>query len=104
MSNFLAKAQRLSRLRGLLIGYGLLSYALLPLSASSESASASHSLLLVGIGIQLCWFLILWQLPKRAPALAPALRLLLELLADGVSVGLFAYSTLAGLQQQLQAI
>ena len=75
-------------LRSALIGYGVLAFTFFP---------PTRTLMLWGIGVQVA--VILVQRQVRDPALASTALTVLELVADGVTVALFAIATLGGIMR-----
>ena len=79
-------------LRSALIGYGVLAFTFFP---------PTRTLMLWGIGVQVAVILVrqLIQRQVRDAALANTALRVLELVADGVTVALFAIATLGGIMQ-----
>ena len=79
-------------LRSALIGYGVLAFTFFP---------PTRTLMLWGIGVQVAVILVrqLIQRQGRDPALASTALTVLELVADGVTVALFAIATLGGIMR-----
>jgi len=77
-------------LRSALIGYGVLAFAFFP---------PTRTLMLWGIGVQVVVILVrqLIQRRVRDAAMASQALMVLELLADGVTVALFAIATFGGI-------
>ena len=77
-------------LRSALIGYGVLAFAFFP---------PTRTLMLWGIGVQVAVILVrqLIQRRVRDAAMASQALMVLELLADGVTVALFAIATFGGI-------
>ena len=77
-------------LRSALIGYGVLAFAFFP---------PTRTLMLWGIGVQVVVILVrqLIQRQGRDAAMASQALMVLELLADGVTVALFAIATFGGI-------
>ena len=77
-------------LRSALIGYGVLAFTFFP---------PTRTLMLWGIGVQVAVILVrqLIQRQVRDPALAGTALMVLELVADGVTVALFAIATFGGI-------
>ena len=77
-------------LRSVLIGYGVLAFTFFP---------PTRTLMLGGIGVQIAVILArqLIQRQVRDPALASTMLTVLELVADGVTVALFAIATFGGI-------
>jgi hypothetical protein len=79
-------------LRSALIGYGVLAFTFFP---------PTRTLMLWGIGVQVAVILVRQLIQRRVsdPALASAALTVLELLADGVTVALFAVATFGGIMR-----
>lgn len=79
-------------LRSALIGYGVLAFTFF---------APTRTLMLWGIGVQIGVILVrqLIQRQVRDPALASTALVVLELVADGVTVALFAIATLSGIMR-----
>jgi hypothetical protein len=79
-------------LRSALIGYGVLAFSFFP---------PSRTLVLWGIGVQVAVILVrqLIQRQVRDPALAGTALGVLELIADGITVALFAIATFGGIMR-----
>jgi hypothetical protein len=77
-------------LRSALIGYGVLAFTFFP---------PTRALMLWGIGVQVAVILArqLIRRQVRDPALATTALTVLELVADGVTVALFAIATFGGI-------
>lgn len=93
-------------LRTTLIGYGIAAYALFPSGPGSQAAplpggggAASGSYLLWGLGLQVAAMVAHALLRKGVadPAAADKAMLVVELLADGATVLLFALATLSAI-------
>ena len=78
--------------RSALIGYGVLAFAFFP---------PTRTLMLWGIGVQIAVILArqLIQRQVRDPEVASTALRVLELVADGVTVALFAIATLGGIMR-----
>jgi hypothetical protein len=79
-------------LRSALIGYGVLAFTLFP---------PTRTLMLWGIGVQVAVTLARQLIQRRVtdPALAGTALMVLELVADGATVALFAIATLGGIMR-----
>ena len=84
--------RRYTALRSALIGYGVLAFSFFP---------PTRALMLWGIGVQVAVILVrqLIQRQVRDPALAGTALMVLELVADGVTVALFAIATFGGIMR-----
>jgi len=84
-------------LRSALIGYGVLAFTFFP---------PTRTLMLWGIGVQVAVILVrrLIQRQVRDPALAGTALMVLELLADGVTVALFAIATFGGIMRIAEGV
>jgi hypothetical protein len=82
--------RRYGALRSALIGYGVLAFTFFP---------PTRTLMLCGIGVQIAVIVAgkLIERRVRDPAIAAKALMLLELVADGVTVALFAIATLGGI-------
>lgn len=90
----IAAKRTYATLRGTLIGYGVGAYALLHLGSWSDAASPAY--LYAGLGVQLALMAARALIRRRLPdpdAAAQAM-LVVELIADGATVLLFALATL----------
>jgi hypothetical protein len=91
--------------RTLLIGYGVALFGFLFTRAGIHEpmGTAAEELLLGGIGLQLAVLAVRWWIRRRAGATghADALRALdiVDLIADGVTVLLFALATFQGISR-----
>ena len=85
-------SRRYAALRSVLIGYGVLAFTFLP---------PTRTLMLWGVGVQVAVILVrkLIERQVRDPQMASQSLMLLELVADGVTVALFAIATLGGIMQ-----
>lgn len=97
------KERTYGAVRTALIGYGVAAYAFLPVGASSGAASqamafwgSGRGLALLGIGLQLILMLArtLTKNYVADPASAAQIMNVCEIVADGVTVLLFAMATL----------
>lgn len=96
----------IATLRTTLIGYGIAAYALLPSGPGSQAGplpggggAASSGYLLWGLGLQAA-VILAHALVRRGvddPASAGKAMLVVELLADGATVLLFALATLSAI-------
>ncbi len=79
-------------LRSTLIGYGVLAFTFFP---------PTRALMLWGIGMQIVAIVVRWLIGRRVrdPELATQALTIVELLADGVTVALFAIATLGGIMR-----
>lgn len=89
--------RRYGGLRSALIGYGVLAFTFFP---------PTRSLMVWGIGVQIVTIVVRWLIERRVrdQALAAQALMVVELVADGVTVALFAIATLGGImriEQQL---
>jgi hypothetical protein len=92
-------------IRTALIGYGIAAYTYLVAGPGSGRAEAfggsalATSFLLSGIGLQILLILARFALNRFLPdrGLANQAMLVLELIADGITVFLFALATLGGI-------
>ena len=84
--------RRYAALRSALIGYGVLAFTFFP---------PTRTLMLWGIGVQVAVILVRQLIQRRVsdPELAGTALRVLELVADGVTVALFAIATLGGIMQ-----
>jgi hypothetical protein len=79
-------------LRSALIGYGVLAFTFFP---------PTRTLMAWGIGVQVAVILVRQLIQRRVsdPALASTALMVLELVADGVTVALFAIATFGGIMR-----
>jgi hypothetical protein len=89
--------RRYGGLRSALIGYGVLAFTFFP---------PTRTLMVWGIGVQIVTIVVrkLIERQVRDPTVAAQALMVLELLADGVTVALFAIATFGGImriEQQL---
>lgn len=84
--------RRYSALRSTLIGYGVLAFAFFP---------PTRTLMLWGVGVQIAVIVVRQVIDRRVrdPATAGTALMVLELVADGVTVALFAIATLGGIMR-----
>src|SRR5262245_42134996 len=84
-------------LRSALIGYGVLAFTFFP---------PTRTLMLWGIGVQVAVIVVRHLIQRRVgdPALAGTALMVLELVADGVTVALFAIATLGGIMRIASSI
>lgn len=84
--------RRYGAFRSALIGYGVLAFTFFP---------PTRTLMLWGVGVQLAVIGIgqLIRRQVRDPTIAGQALMLLELIADGVTVALFAIATLGGIMR-----
>ena len=84
--------RRYAALRSALIGYGVLAFTFFP---------PTRTLMLWGIGVQVAVILVRQLIQRRVsdPELAGTALRVLELVADGVTVALFAIATLGGIMR-----
>ena len=85
-----ARRPRFAALRSALIGYGVLAFTFFP---------PTRTLMLWGIGAQVAVIIVrlLIERQVRDPAVATTALSVVELVADGVTVALFAMATLGGI-------
>lgn len=88
----MSETQRVGGIRSALIGYGVLAFTFFP---------PTRTLMLWGIGMQIVAIVVRWLVERRVrdPALAAQALTIVELLADGVTVALFAIATLGGIMR-----
>jgi hypothetical protein len=93
----MSHAKRVGTLRSTLIGYGVLAFTFFP---------PTRTLMLWGIGVQVVTILVrrLIERQVRDPAVAGQALTVVELLADGVTVALFAMATLGGIMRMGEQI
>ena len=84
--------RRYGVIRSALIGYGVLAFTFFP---------PTRTLMLWGVGVQIVVIVIrrLIERQVRDPVVANQALTVLELLADGVTVALFAIATLGGIMR-----
>jgi hypothetical protein len=84
--------RRYGAVRSALIGYGVLAFTFFP---------PTRTLMLWGVGVQVAVIVVrkLIERQVRDPALAGQALMVLELVADGVTVALFAIATLGGIMR-----
>ena len=82
--------RRYGAIRSTLIGYGVLAFAFFP---------PTRTLVLWGVGVQIATIVAgkLIERRLRDPEIAAKALMLLELVADGVTVALFALATFGGI-------
>jgi hypothetical protein len=87
-----ASLRHYAALRSALIGYGVLAFAFFP---------PTRTLMLLGVGVQIAVIVArkLIERQVREPEIAAKALTLLELVADGVTVALFAIATLGGIMR-----
>lgn len=85
-------ARRVGALRSTLIGYGVLAFTFFP---------PTRTLMLCGVLVQIVAIIARWLIERRLrePEQATQSLTIVELLADGVTVALFAIATLGGIMQ-----
>jgi hypothetical protein len=89
-----ARQLRLSGpLRSALIAYGIAAFAFIV----PESSTGSRTMLIVGIAVQLIILLVRLLAKRLGDELAPTAIAIAELIADGVTVLLFALATYMGI-------
>jgi hypothetical protein len=88
----MSEVRRVGTIRSTLIGYGVLAFAFFP---------PSRTLMLWGIGVQILTIVVRWLIQRqvRDPKVAGQALAVVELLADGVTVALFAIATLGGIMR-----
>ena len=88
----MSNARGVGALRSTLIGYGVLAFTFFP---------PTRTLMLWGIGMQIVAIVVRWLIERRVrdPALTNQALTIVELLADGVTVALFAIATLGGIMR-----
>jgi hypothetical protein len=86
------RPRRYSALRSTLIGYGVLAFTFFP---------PTRTLMLWGVGVQVAVILVRQLIERRVsdPATAGTALMVIELIADGVTVALFAIATLGGIMR-----
>ena len=86
------RQRRYGGLRSALIGYGVLAFTFFP---------PSRSLMAWGIGVQVAVIVAGKVIERQVhdPALAGKALMVLQLIADGVTVALFAIATLGGIMR-----
>jgi hypothetical protein len=79
-------------LRSTLIGYGVLAFTFFP---------PTRTLMLWGVGVQLVTIGVRWLIERqvRDPTMQTQALTVVELLADGATVALFAIATLGGIMR-----
>jgi hypothetical protein len=89
--------RRYGGLRSALIGYGVLAFTFFP---------PTRTLMVWGLGVQLVTILVRWLIERRVrdPAVAGQALMIVELLADGVTVALFAIATFGGIMRIEQQV
>lgn len=90
------RARHFGAIRSALIGYGALALTLFWSRSGAVGEGSSRSLLLWGIGLQVVMLVASKLVTRYSPDADSAAkgRMLLELVADGVTVALFAIATL----------
>jgi hypothetical protein len=88
----MSEMRRYGALRSALIGYGVLVFTFFP---------PTRTLMLWGVGVQIALIVVGKLIERRIhdPAIAGKALMLLELVADGVTVALFAIATLGGIMR-----
>ncbi|HEY7639085.1 MAG TPA: hypothetical protein VH814_05120 [Steroidobacteraceae bacterium] len=86
------ETRRYAALRSTLIGYGVLAFTFFP---------PTRTLMLWGVGIQIGVIVIREVIRRRVsdPGVTGTALMLLELVADGITVALFAIATLGGIMR-----
>jgi hypothetical protein len=79
--------------RSALIAYGIAAFAFIV----PQSATGSRTMLVVGIAVQVLLLAARWLAKRYAAELAPTTVSITELIADGVTVLLFALATYQGI-------
>jgi hypothetical protein len=79
--------------RSAILAYGIAAYAFIV----PQSATGSRTMLLVGIAVQALVLLAGFLTKRYTPDFAPAALPIVELIADGVTVFLFALATYQGI-------
>jgi hypothetical protein len=89
--------RRLGAFRSALIGYGVLAFTFFP---------PTRTLMLWGVGVQILVIGVRMLIERkvRDPALASQALIVVELLADGATVALFAIATLGGIMRFEQQV
>lgn len=79
-------------LRSALIGYGVVAFTFFP---------PTRTLMLWGVGVQILVIVVRTLIERRVrdPAVATQALAVVELLADGATVALFAFATLGGIMR-----
>jgi hypothetical protein len=80
-------------IRSAIIAYGIAAYAFIV----PQSATGSRTMLLVGLAVQALVLLAGFIAKRYAPDFSPAAIPIVELIADGVTVFLFALATYQGI-------
>ena len=93
----MSEMRRVGAVRSTLIGYGVLAFTFFP---------PTRTLMLWGIGVQIVTILVRWLIERQVhdPAVARQALMGVELLADGVTVALFAMATLGGIMRMGEQI
>jgi hypothetical protein len=88
----MSEIRRFAGLRSALIAYGVLAFTFFP---------PTRALMLWGVGVQIAVIVVrqLIERQVRDPAMAGTALMVLELVADGVTVALFAIATLGGIMR-----
>lgn len=106
-----AESARLyGRLRGVLVFYGIAVFTWLFRTIPGSEIAAAHrqaaiALLAVGLGLQFVRFVVRAAVERHERrhgmegALSPAALFVVDLAADGITVGLFVFATLRGVMQ-----
>jgi hypothetical protein len=86
----MSDVRRVGIVRSTLIGYGVLAFTFFP---------PTRAMMLWGVGVQILTIVVRWLIERqvRDPVMAGQALMVVELLADGVTVALFAIATLGGI-------
>lgn len=88
----MSEIRRYAAVRSTLIGYGVLAFTFFP---------PTRTLMIWGVGVQIAVIIVRQLIERRVhdPATAGTALMVLELVADGVTVALFAIATLGGIMR-----